>query len=146
MSEISFNTITEMFKNSVDKYAEKDIYGYKSNKKWVHISFTDAWNYVKNICNGLYSMGFETGDHVGIIAENSIWWALFDYSTIFCRGVLATIYPTLTPKQMKWITMHSESKYLVCGNRKLADKVLSIIDHLHVVNKVIMLDNSVIDH
>ncbi|MFP4546590.1 MAG: AMP-dependent synthetase/ligase [Fidelibacterota bacterium] len=146
MSEFNFNTITGMFKNAVDKYADKDIYGYKSNKKWVHISFNDAWNYVKNISNGLYSLGFEQGDHVGIIADNSIWWALFDYGTIFSRGILSTIYPTLTPKQMKWITMHSESKYLVCGTRKLADKVLSIIDHLHIVKKVIMLDNSDIDH
>jgi len=85
-------------------------------------------------------------EHLGIIADNSIWWAMFDYGTIFTRGIPATIYPTLTPKQMKWIIMHSESKYLVCGTRKLAEKILAIIDHLHNVNQVIMIDNSEIDH
>ncbi len=146
MSNLEFSTLTEMFKNSVEKYGNKEIYGYKNNKKWLHINFNEAYDYVKKISNGFYAIGLEPKDHIGIIANNSVWWALTDYGALFSRSVLATIYPTLTPKQIKWITMHSESKYLVCGNKKLADKVLSIIDHLSQVKYVVMLDNSEIDH
>ncbi|MBN2279524.1 MAG: long-chain fatty acid--CoA ligase [Candidatus Marinimicrobia bacterium] len=146
MSEMNFKTIAELFKNSVDRFGNKEVYSYKSDKNWVTITFLEAWNYVKNISNGFYALGFKAGTHVGIIADNSVWWALFDYSTIFSRGVLATIYPTLTPKQIKWISMHAEARYLVCGTKKLAEKVLAIIDHLNNVDYVIMLDNSEIEH
>ncbi len=146
MSEVKFQTLAELFKNAVERYPEHDVYAYKSSGRWINIKYKEAWEHVKNISNGFRSIGFNESEHLGIIADNNIWWAMFDYATVFTRGVLATIYPTLTPKQIKWITIHSESKYLVCGTKKLADKILSIIDHLQNVRNVIMIDNSVIDH
>lgn len=146
MSELKFETISELLKNAVDKYAERDMYSYKSKGNWINLKYKEVWNYVLNISNGLRALGLEREDHLGIIADNSIWWAMFDYGTACARGILATIYPTLTPKQMKWIVLHSESKFLVVGNKKLAEKVHAIIDHLHNVKSVIMLDNSEIDH
>ena len=146
MKELNFKTIAEMFKNAVDKHGEQEIYGYKAKGSWTNIKYNEAWDYVINISNGFRSLGLKKDEHVGIVADNNIWWAMFDYGTICSRGILATIYPTLTPKQIKWITLHSESKYLVCGTKKISEKILAVIDHLPKVRNVIMIDNSEIEH
>jgi len=146
MIEKSCQTLAEMIVQSTQKYSDNILYGYKENKVWKTIDYSNGWKRIVKIGNGLRHLGLKKGDHVSIVSENSLWWALSDYATLCVRGILTTIYPTLTAKQIKWILLHSESKYLFCENKKQAKKILSNISHLHNINKIIMMDNSKIDN
>lgn len=145
-SESKYKTIAEMFIGTTDKYADKTALGYKESGIWKTYSFGELRNLVEKISGGLKEMGFNSGDHAAIIANNSPWWAMADYAITSSKGVTVTVYPTLTSKQIKWILQHSESRFLFCGNREIVGKILPILDDLQKVEKIIVMDNNPADY
>ncbi|MCD6440619.1 MAG: long-chain fatty acid--CoA ligase [Candidatus Marinimicrobia bacterium] len=142
MAEINYDTISEMFISVTNKYADKQAYGYKEGDEWKELTFGEARQIVEKISCGLKSLGLKSGDHVGIISQNSHLWAMSDYGTVCAKGVLVTIYPTLTAKQAKWIAQHAECRFMFAGDKDQGEKVLSLLPELKRVEEVIILDNT----
>ncbi|MBU0710978.1 long-chain fatty acid--CoA ligase [bacterium] len=145
MLEKKFETIAEMFISVTNKYAGKTAFGYKVGDEWKTMTFVQVREMVEKISSGLKSLGIKPGDHVGIISHNSHLWAMSDYATVCARGVLATIYPTLTTKQVKWIVQHAECRFIFAGDQEQAEKVLSFLPEAKQIEKVIVLDNTQFD-
>ncbi|MBU4444650.1 long-chain fatty acid--CoA ligase [bacterium] len=146
MSEVKYDTISEMFISVTNKYADKPAYKYKEDGKWKELTFAQVRDNVETISGGLKSIGLKTGDHVGIISHNSYLWAMSDYGISCARGVTTTIYPTLTTKQVKWIVQHAECKYLFCGDLEQTEKVLTFVDELKGLQNVIVLSGEKVGH
>jgi len=145
MSIQSYETIAEMFISVTRKYSDKAAFGYKVGDKWETMTFAEVRATVEKMSGGLKALGLKSGDHVGIVAHNSHLWAMSDYATICARGILATIYPTLTTKQVKWIAQHAECRFVFAGDAEQADKVLSFLHEVKKIEKVIVLDNTSYD-
>ncbi len=146
MINYRYNTIAEMFLVITEQYAQETAYLYKEKGMWKNSSFGEVNQTVQLMSGGLRQMGLKKHDHIAIMAPNSRWWAMTDYASACSGTVLTTIYPTLTAKQANWIIQHSESKVVFCGDKKQGQKVLSIIEDLHKVEKVVTFDNSTFDH
>ncbi len=145
MTGSKFDTISEMFISVTTKFADKVAYGYKEGGVWKTLTFAQAREIVEKITGGLKALGIKSGDHVGIVSHNSHLWAMSDFGTVCARGVVATIYPTLTTKQVKWIAQHAECRYIFAGDKEQAEKVLSFLNEAKRIEKVIVLDNSMFD-
>lgn len=145
MAGINFDTIAEMFISVTNKYTDKVAYGYKEGDEWKTMTFAQVRDTVEKLSSGLKSLGMKPGDHVGIVSHNSHLWAMSDYATVCARGILATIYPTLTTKQVKWIVQHAECRFIFAGDQEQAEKVLSFLPEVKHIEKVIVLDNTKFD-
>ncbi|MCK4639926.1 MAG: long-chain fatty acid--CoA ligase [Candidatus Marinimicrobia bacterium] len=146
MSEVKYDTISEMFISVTNRFKEKPAFGFKKDGTWYEMTFSEVRDNVEKISGGLKSIGLKTGDHVGIISHNSYLWAMSDYGISCARGVTTTIYPTLTTKQVKWIVQHSECKYLFCGDLEQTEKVLTFVDELKGLQNVIVLSDEKVEH
>jgi len=146
MAEINFDTISEMFISVSNKYADKTAFGYKEGGEWKTLTFAQVRETVEKISCGLKTLGFKTGDHVGIISNNSNLWAMSDYGIVCARGVTTTIYPTLTAKQVKWIVQHAECRFIFAGDKEQGEKILALLPELKRVDKVIVLDDTAFDN
>ncbi len=146
MSEVKYDTISEMFISVTNRFKEKPAFGFKKDGTWHEMTFSEVRDSVEKISGGLKSIGLKTGDHVGIISHNSCLWAMSDYGISCARGVTTTIYPTLTTKQVKWIVQHAECKYLFCGDLEQAEKVLTFVDELKGLQNVIVLSDEKVEH
>ena len=142
----NYTTLSEMFIYATDKFADEIAYKYKVDEEWEPMLFKEVREEVENIYGGLKKFGLEPNDHIGIMADNSRHWAMIDYATLCSKGTLTTIYPSLTTKQAKWIILHSECKYLFCGTKKEADKILPVFDTLPRVKKVFVINDDEINH
>ncbi|MDD5230507.1 MAG: AMP-binding protein, partial [Candidatus Marinimicrobia bacterium] len=146
MAEFNYSTISEMFVSITDKYSDRPMYGYKQNETWLELTFAEVRDRVEKITCGLKALELNAGDHVAIIAPNSHLWAMADYGTVCARGIVVTIYPTLTAKQVWWIAKHSEARFMFCGDSEQTEKVIPLLPELHHVEKVVVLDDSPIKH
>jgi long-chain acyl-CoA synthetase len=146
MAEVNYQTISEMFVTVTKKFADKAAFGFKVGDEWKTITFTQVRDTVEKITSGLKSLGLKVGDRVGVISPNNQLWAMADYGTICARGVVATIYPTLTAKQVWWIAQHAECRFIFAGDREQGEKVLSLLPELKKVEKVIILDDAPFAH
>jgi len=146
MPEFNYRTISEMFIGVTGKYADRPMYGYKKNETWLELTFAEVRDQVEQMTCGLKALGLNAGDHIAIVSPNNQLWAMSDYATICARGVVVTIYPTLTAKQIWWIAQHSEARLLFCGDTEQVEKVIPLLPELHHVEKIVVMDNSAIDH
>ena len=146
MDTQSFETLSEMFVSVTNKFKDKAAYGFKVGNEWQTLNYAEVRSIVERITYGLKSLGLQPEDTVGIISPNNHWWAMTDYGCLIARGVVATVYPTLTAKQAKWIVQHAECRFVFCGDQEQTEKIISVLPDLHHIEKVIVMDNSPCGH
>ena len=110
--EFDFYTIAELFKNTVNKYPNKELYYYKKGHDWSSHNGRTILYTVTDIANAILNQGMSRGDKAGIISANSPKWAMIDYGIICSGSATVSIYPTLIPSQIEYIINDSNLKVL----------------------------------
>ena len=139
---MSFNTISELFKNTVDKHPNKELYYYKKGHDWSSINGKTILYTVTDITNGILDQGLNKGDKAGIISTNSPKWAMIDYGIICSGSATVSIYPTLIPSQIEYIINDSELKLLFLENEDQLTKINEIWSSCKSLEKVVMMNDS----
>lgn len=136
MSQAFYHTAGLLADRAAQMY-NADLYNGDNNGQltWSELKFR-----VENIAGGIISLGLEKGQRVAIMSANSPYWTQADIATICCGGVLVTIYPTLSLSEVKYIVNDSESRYLIAGNQQILEQVLSGLDEMPTLEKIILLD------
>ena len=139
---MSFNTISELFKNTVNKYPNKELYYYKKGHDWSSLNGKTILYTVREISNGILSKNLQKGDKVGIIAKNSPKWAMIDYGIICSGAATVSIYPTLIPSQIEYIVNDSDLKILFLENEEQLNKISEIWGSCKNLEIVVMMNDS----
>jgi long-chain acyl-CoA synthetase len=104
---------------------------------WNEYTWQDHYENVKYFSLGLVSLGFEKGDKVSILGDADPEWAWAQLATMAAGGVVAGIFTDSLPPEVKYITEHSESKFLVAHDQEQIDKAMEIKDELPSLKKII---------
>ncbi len=112
------------------------------NKKgdWQHIPWKEYREHVSNASYGLLSLGFKPGDRANIIGANRPEWFYSDLAILGNGGISVPVYQTNTPKQIEYISRHSESSFIFLENRAQLDKVMAVRSQLPALKKIIIWD------
>ena len=139
---MNYNTISQMFYNTVSNNLDKELYYYKNNSEWVPLTGKDILNTVSSIAIALKYRGINTQDKVSILSSTTYRWALCDYGIITMGGVTTTIYPTLLPEQISHIINDSDSKLIFVENNMQLERVKSIYNDCPKLKYIVVMDNS----
>ncbi|MAX09331.1 MAG: hypothetical protein CMG13_00500 [Candidatus Marinimicrobia bacterium] len=139
---MEFNTIAELFQNTIKKHPNKELYYYKKGSNWSSINGKTISYTVKDISMSILSQNLLKGDRVGIIAKNSPKWALSDYGIICSGCATVSIYPTLIPSQIEYIINDSELQILFLENEEQLDKINQIWKSCKTLKLVVMMNDS----
>jgi long-chain acyl-CoA synthetase len=112
------------------------------NKKgdWQHIPWKEYREHVSNASYGLLSLGFKPGDRANIIGANRPEWFYSDLAILGNGGISVPVYQTNTPKQIEYISRHSESSFIFLENRSQLDKIMAVRSQLPALKKIIIWD------
>ncbi|MBL7059666.1 MAG: AMP-binding protein, partial [Candidatus Marinimicrobia bacterium] len=138
---MTYQTISEMFSQSVNANKEKPAYFEKIDDKWEPLTYGDVETLVERFAAGLASLGIGKDDKVAIQSANRVRWAVSDYAIAGLGAVSVTVYPTLIPAQIKYIIDNSDTTYVITENRDQTGKVLSFIQDSPKLNGIIAMDN-----
>ena len=138
---MSFVTISELFRQSVETFREKDAYYEKINGEWKGFTYGDVDKLVGQFAAGLAHLGIQPGDKVAIQSTNCPRWAISDYAIACLGAVSVTVYPTLIPSQIKYILDDSDTVYVITENKEQTDKILSIINESNGLKGIIAMDD-----
>ena len=139
---MSFNTISELFKNTVTKYPNRELYFYKKGNNWSSLNGKTILYTVTDISNALLGKGLQKSDKVGIISTNSPKWAMIDYGVICSGCATVSIYPTLIPSQISYIIKDSGLKVLFLENEDQLEKINQIWTECPSLELVVMMNDS----
>ncbi len=97
---------------------------------------------VESIACGLLSLGIDRQDRVGLMSRTSPYWTQADMAIACVAGVSVTIYPTLSANETSYILSDSESRWLFVDSGENLKKILSGIDGLPALKKIVVMDFS----
>jgi long-chain acyl-CoA synthetase len=78
---------------------------------------------VDELANGLLALGIRKGDAVGILAQTSLEWALFDFALGLIGAVGAAIYANSSPKECHYVLEHSDAVAVLVENDEQRAKI-----------------------
>src|SRR4030043_983758 len=104
---------------------------------WQPYTWKDYYLNVKYLSLGLISLGFEPGDKVLIIGDNSPQWYYAELAAQANHGVSVGLYSDLTPMEVKYIAENSEARFAIVEDQEQIDKFLQIKSDLPMLKKII---------
>ena len=90
---------------------------------WREVSWDEAAGRVDLLANGLLARGVRKGDAFGLLARNTLEWALLDFALAHVGAVGAAIYANSSPRDAQYVLEHSEAVGVVCEDDAQRQKV-----------------------
>ncbi len=132
--------LVEMFYDRVEHYGDAPFLWAKSNGEWSSTSWRETSDTVTHLARALRSLGVETGDRVGLVAENRPEWMMADIAVMAAGGISVPAYTTNTVEDHLHILSDSGAKGVIVSSKALADRVCAAAIQCPDLGFVISID------
>jgi long-chain acyl-CoA synthetase len=119
----NFKNLVEVCEQSCAKFKDRELFGEKRNGSWQFITYGEFQERVAKFRAGLAALGVTAGDRVGIIAGNSIEWAVAAYATYGLRAAFVPMYEPQPADEWVFILNDCSAKVVITSTREIFDKV-----------------------
>ncbi|SHG48295.1 long-chain acyl-CoA synthetase [Thermosyntropha lipolytica DSM 11003] len=137
-------TVPQMFNESVIKYGERRCQWFKTGPNTTSsLTYSEVGMIVRDLTGGLLALGMQKGDRAAIMSYNCPQWLWSDFAILCSGGITVTIYPTLSPGEMKFIVNNSGSRFLFIRDEATLEKVCQVLEGMPLLEKVIVMDDNV---
>lgn len=121
--ETSFDSLAALFLAQADRYRNKILYRLWQTGQWRSLTWAEALIQVREMAQGLISLGAARGDRVVIFSSNRVEWHLADWADICIGALTVPIYASSSRSQAAQIIGH-------------ADPVVILVDSLQRLAKL----------
>lgn len=130
--------VDRLLRNARERAGKPAVY-FRQGGGFIPLSWADYAARCRAFAGGLLRVGYEKGDAVTIMGENSPEWLIADLGAMLARGVAAGIYQTSTPEQAAYIVSHCEAKVWVIEDAALWKKMSAVRGELPSLKKVVLV-------
>ncbi len=121
------NTFTNAFLETSAKYGDKVGLSWKEEgKPYQSITWGKVYELITDFTNGLKKLGFKKDSKIAILEKNSPQWLITDLSSQFLSGINVPIYNSTAPRQIEFLLNHSESSFIVIGDKYQYSKLQQV--------------------
>jgi long-chain acyl-CoA synthetase len=127
-----------LFFEAIDRYSSKGAaLRYKQGGKWHDVTHQELARKVHHAAVGLWELGVQPGDRVGILSTNRPEWAVADFACLTARCADVPIYPTIPGRQVAYILKDSLAVATFVSDRtqyqKIADNRAELPNLKHII-------------
>jgi len=133
-------TIPALFWNGVAARSARVLMREKKLGLWREWTWAQTAAAVREIGDGLLSLGFAPGACASILANTVVEWVLADLAVLSCGGVSNGIYPTDAPAQVEYLLADSGSRVVFVEDDEQLDKVLAVRERLPLLERIVVFD------
>jgi long-chain acyl-CoA synthetase len=126
MASENFQTLNELFLNTIDRQGRPDAFLFKREGKYEPLSSIYALQQTAALAVAFERLGIQRGDRVAILSENRVEWPLTDYALMGIGAVDVPVYPTLPAADVGYIVKDSGCRGIVVSTPSQLEKVLEI--------------------
>lgn len=129
-----FETLNEIFANSVELFADRPLFGYKTDGEWHWTTYGEFGDRVDRLRTGLANLGVAKGDAVAIISDNCPEWGIAAYAIYGLGAAVVPMYEAQTDENWKYILEDSGAKAAFVADESIRRRVISCevrgLDHV----------------
>jgi len=134
------DNLVELFENSVKKYGERQYLGTKNKAgEYEWITYREMGERVDNLRAGLASLGIRQGDAVGIIANNSVEWAVGHFAVNGLGAMYVPMYEAELPQVWEYIVRDSAVKLLFVSQQRILERVSDFPKRIPTLERIILI-------
>jgi long-chain acyl-CoA synthetase len=134
------DTLSAVFWNAAALRGSRVFMRQKEMGIWRQWSWHQTAQAVREIGDGLLSLGFKAGNCTSILSNTVVEWVLADLAVLSCGGVSNGIYPTDAAEQVLYLCQDSSTRFLFVEDEEQLDKVLAVRENLPLLTKIIVFD------
>ena len=129
MQTYNFKTYSELFIH-ICSLENKYFLNYLSNGKYTNISTSDFKNKVICLSLALKDMGIQKGDTVGIFANSSPFWLIFDFAILQVGAISVPIFANISTTNLNFEIKDSAMKYMFIDSQERLKDIEKENSHL----------------
>jgi long-chain acyl-CoA synthetase len=123
--------------NSARTRAASKAMRYKHYGIWQSYNWQDYFSNVKYLALGLLSLGFQPGNKLLIVGENSPEWYFAEVAAQCNRGVSVGLYSDLSAAEVEYVARDCAAEFAMVGDEEQADKIVQTIERLPNLKTVV---------
>lgn len=117
MENYSFRTYNELFTH-ISSLENDYFLNYLSNQKYTNISITDFKNKVICLSLALKDLGIQKGDTIGIFANSSPFWLIFDFAIHQVGAISVPIFANISTINLNFEIKDSNMKFMFIDSQE----------------------------
>lgn len=114
---MAYKTLPGLLKYVAKNFSNPAALAYKQDGQWKKIATGEVATLVKKLCLGLTALGMRKGDRVGIVADPSPFWLLFDLGVVSAGGVSVPMFANIAPENLEYEIADSGMRFLFVGGQ-----------------------------
>ncbi|MBP9490156.1 MAG: long-chain fatty acid--CoA ligase [Aliarcobacter sp.] len=130
MQTYNFKTYSELFLHISNNYDNEYFLNYLSNGKYTNISTSDFKNKVICLSLALKDMGIQKGDTVGIFANSTPFWLIFDFAILQVGAISVPIFANISTTNLNFEIKDSAMKYMFIDSQERLKDIEEKNSHL----------------
>ncbi len=134
----NWNHYSEVFKDRVERYADRAALCAKDGAGWREISWREFGRQAHSIAASLLDAGIGAQETVGIFSPNMPECSICDMAAFLINAVPVYIYPTDTASQAEYIINDASIRVIFVGDQEQYDKVMQILPQSDVISQVVI--------
>mgnify|MGYP000282917877 CR=1 FL=1 len=131
------NTFPKLLKWRARKYPNKVALRKKKYGIWWEKTWSQFYDEVRKVAGGLAVLGVRRGDVVVIIGHNDPEWIYAELGAQILGAIPLGIYPDSLPNEISYFINFVNAKVVVVEDQEQVEKILSVIDEVPDVEKII---------
>jgi long-chain acyl-CoA synthetase len=135
-----YRSVGHLLEEVASKHADLAAYQYKTEGRWVEVTWGENWRTTGRAAKALISLGVDHGDRVAVLGQTRLEWAQSDFGAVRCGAVTVGIYPSNLPVDCAYILNHSEAVVLFVENREQLEKIREVRSDLRHLRTIVIWD------
>lgn len=127
---MTINTLYELARNSVEKFASKVAFSMFEGDD---VTYAEVGRRIEKVQEILTCAGLHAGDKVALLSSNMPNWGVCYFAVTSAGMVAVPILPDFSTEELEMIIAHSEAKALMVSDKLFAKLAKSTIESLHIV-------------
>ena len=133
-------TVVGIFMHQGRRFGDKKLSMAKKRGAWETKTWRQALESLPSGVMGLFALGFEKGDTVGIAGRTRVEWSEADMTILAAGGVTVGLYPSASLWEMTHVVSHSGLQICFVEDEALLDKLLAVRDKTGLPKKMVLFD------
>lgn len=133
-------TLVELCEHSLKQNADRNLFGIKTNGRYVWSTYKQFGNEVDKVRGALAHYGVGAGDTVAIISNNRSEWASCAYATYGRSASYCPMYESQLPKDWSYILDDSDAKFLFVATQEIYEKTVPFLETIKTLERVCFFD------
>ena len=134
-------TVLTNFEHTCNDIPDHDALHWKdASGTWRSLTWSQYRQQVRFATAGLKALGFQSSEFAVIMSRNRPEHVIADYAVLHARGVPVSLYNTLAPEQVQYITSHCDAVVAVVEDAGFLAKFEAVRDQLPKLRTVVVMN------